>query len=563
MSEYGSQGRSAAAITVDILLVAVTVAILVIALTGGGVGVLFGRRISLRGVDNPVVLLGALVAARYICRRWSPFLGWRRLPLADIDAVALTALQRWCDELTAVSRRQASRTLMVVSLAAFVIKVVIAWTSPGFFSGDDVEVHEMSLRVLWNTNWPVWDLRSAVFPLGVIYPSQWLAHLAGFRDAPNLVFAGRVAVAFLSTVSIGLTAWAAVRIGGSKHYGTGLLAGVLLAVNKLHMAFGSSELPRPVATVFVLAAFICLVSRATAVRSLWAGVLLGIAATLRFSEFIFALPALGVLVLRRDWKNAAIVGITMLAVSMTILGVSDYLYWGSPFHSLNAVTDYTLVKRLSSRGYQFVGWYIFHSAEWINVPTLLLAGFGVWRTRDTAIWAIMPIVALSLLPHKESRYLIPVVPFIAILAAFGMRLFVDWCRSWTERLHPVPVALCLAALFIGVLHDVGHWRLGRTSEDVRFATAVSAVVPAYSIVVAEQAWRMGGHVYLRQYDLRDLDPTALGDAKYLWSNLPPGAAVVLDERSETHDLVSGLFYRGYRKVLAVEGSRFRLWMAPR
>ena len=65
---------------------------------------------------------------------------------------------------------------------------------PAFYSGDDVEVQEMSLRALLHTEWPVWDLRNATFPLGFIYPIQRLAMALGVSRMAALVFAGHLSV---------------------------------------------------------------------------------------------------------------------------------------------------------------------------------------------------------------------------------------------------------------------------------------------------------------------------------------------------------------------------------
>jgi hypothetical protein len=98
----------------------------------------------------------------------------------------------------------ARQILLVLVVGSVVLKTWFAATSQGFVTGDDVEIHEMSLGLLLHQPWPIWDLRSAVFPLGVVFPAQYIAHQAGVRDVGTLVFIGRLVVAVLSTVSIWL-----------------------------------------------------------------------------------------------------------------------------------------------------------------------------------------------------------------------------------------------------------------------------------------------------------------------------------------------------------------------
>ena len=324
--------------------------------TGGSVIFVRGQRISLTGADDP-----------------SP---WThpppRHPVRDvaIDPVAggfpagLFLPPRPAHTTSSCERVPASPALteqgagrLVVSglVSATVVKLLLAWANPGFFSGDDVEVQEMSLRLLWRTDWPIWDLRSPFFPVGLIYPGQKLVAASGIAtSAAALIFTGRAAVAVLSSMAI----WLVWRIGRRlwpETPGWAMVAALLFATAKLHIAFGSSELPRPVATVAVLGAFL-LLQDPRAGRVLASASLIGVAMCFRFSEVVFLGPAVVSLAWQRRWLPViAVVGIAG-AAALAIIGASDAWYWGEPFHSLRAAIDYTLVEKLSSRGYQSAGW---------------------------------------------------------------------------------------------------------------------------------------------------------------------------------------------------------------
>src|SRR5207342_3233171 len=92
----------------------------------------------------------------------------------------------------------------------FCIRVFLAWASPGFFSGDDVEIHEMTLGTLLGKPWSVWALRCPFFPMTFVYPAQWLALQLGLSSAGGLVLAGRTVVALVSTGAIPLV-WCVAR----------------------------------------------------------------------------------------------------------------------------------------------------------------------------------------------------------------------------------------------------------------------------------------------------------------------------------------------------------------
>lgn len=103
--------------------------------------------------------------------------------------------------------RQALSVTFAAAACATIVKLVLAWTSPGFFSGDDVEVQEMWLGTLWGTGWPIWDLQTALFPLGVVFPVQKLFALAGANDPATGVARGRAS----PSASTGRS-WISIRI---------------------------------------------------------------------------------------------------------------------------------------------------------------------------------------------------------------------------------------------------------------------------------------------------------------------------------------------------------------
>ena len=236
------------------------------------------------------------------------------------------------------------------------------------------------------------------------------------------------------------------------------------------------------------------------------------------------------------------------------------MVWGEPFHSLRAAIDYTLVEKLSSRGYQSAGWYVLHAAESINPAVGLLALLATIRApRVIDLWAWLPLLILSVLPHKEARYAIPIAPFVCLIATRGLILVVTRLRA-NAAADWRPAAL-LGLLAVGLVQDIGHWRLPRSNADVEFATRVNAMLPTDVTVSAEQVWRLGGHLYFRSRQLVDLDPDRLPSPEYLWQQTPARAWLILDRRTtERFGLRDMLRARGYqRDQLTVEGSRYELW----
>jgi len=523
--------------------------------TGGGVLWLGSLRLSIRSTDNPLIGLSVLLAARYAFFRSTPLLGVAGWSIRDLDARARAALPILSDRLAGLSRRRSILLVVATVSTAIVLKAIYAYADPGFFSGDDVEVQEMALKALRHTSWPIWDLRNAFFPIGFIYPAQRALSEAGMVSVPTLVFGGRLAVAILSS----LTIWALWEVSRRTLGGWGwpAVTAIAFAAAKMSIAFGSSELPRPVAALFVVSGFGLLQSRSFA-RNGAAGILLGLAACFRFSEYTFVLAAAGYLCWQRRFSDAVLVISVATATATAVLGLCDLWYWGDPFHSLRAALDYTLVKRLSSRGYQGPFWYLLHAVEWTNPVVLLLALFaGSRRLSAATFWAWLPLIALSVLPHKEGRYAIPLLPFLYLEAAAGAKLLIertsDLPRHW-------PLAF-VAVFLVSLLQDVGHWRLPRTNDDVRFLWAAEKAIPTNARLAGEQAWRFGGHLYLGDRDLVDLDP-ALITSESILQHLRRRDWLILDTRSLAQPGVAAQLERAaYRRltVLPAHSSRYTLW----
>jgi hypothetical protein len=546
--------RRAFAVSLDLLLLAAAGIIVFILLSGGGVYTIGQARVSLRSADNPLLVFAVLLLARYRVRTWAPWLGvWPTARVWDATDRLLHTAPAWA---RSVDPRPGARAVLALALCAFALKCWYAATSPGFYSGDDVEIHEMSLGTLLHMRWSIWDLRNPTFPLGIVFPAQYAASVLGIRDVGMLVIAGRVMVAAISSAGVWLV-WRIGRRCWSAEPGYAIVAAALFASAKLSIAFGSTELPRPVSTVFVLAGFLLLQHRRVG-ASLAAGIVLGVAACLRFSEIVFLLPAVALLAAERRWRDAVGAGVLATLTMLLVLGFSDAWYWGDAFHSVRAAIDYTLVQRGSSRGFEPAWWYLAGVAQWSTLPVAALALAGCRTEWRLALWAILPLLMLSTLPHKEARYMIPAVPFVCLLAAEGLRRAAAARRSGAAPRWLGPVLV--TGLGIGLVHDAAHYRLPRSNAEVRFLRMLQREGQTPPRLVAEQAWRIGSQLYLPGVPLADLDPVRIANADYLGPWLTGGAWALIQRRTlETPAVRETLARHGYHEVRADPASGYVLW----
>jgi hypothetical protein len=273
-----------------------------------------------------------------------------------------------------------------------------------------------------------------------------------------------------------------------------------------------------VSSIFVVASFFALRSRGSATRVALAGLLLALAACLRFSELVFFIPAGVQLIVERRVRDGVLLAGVGTVAAVTIQAIADAAYWGTPFSSAREVLKFTLVDRLSSRGYEPAWYYLAELTSWTDVLTVGLAVVG-WRVADWRlnVWLWLPIVLLSALPHKEPRYLIPSLPFLSLVAAAGLAWLIhrlthlhsgvgDERQSVMRWWKPAIAVALVCGLGLRTVFVVSGYHVRRTDAEVALAREVDLDTNVKSAAF-EAAWRFGWHLYLvRLSRVDDLTP---------------------------------------------------------
>jgi hypothetical protein len=506
--------------------------------------------VSATSTSNPITIAAVALVIRSISPA-VPFLGL--IPVARFPARALAAWHRVHD---AIAKLTVSHALLIVGCvmaASLALKLALAYRHPGFWTGDDVEIHEMTFARLFRIPVRPWELRSPFYPMGVIYPIQFLLAQTGQTDPAILVFAGRAIVACCTIVTLWLTFQIARRLFDSVPIA--VLSVLVLATNKLHVMTGTTELPRPVASAFVLAAFWVLSVPRASIQTCGAGALIACASAMRFSEEVFLVPAALQLLVERRGRDVLLLVSGFMMTAVVTFGLVDALYWGEPFFSVRHIIEFTLVQGQSTRGFQPWYEYIRSIPAWANVGTTALALSGTvsaqWATlsasnaslsgerrasRVLTAWAWLPAIALSLLPHKETRYLVPILPFFAMLAAAALWQAIGWLRQADPTVHErgrerLAWILAIALLAIALTEPVDYV-LPRTDDGVAVAQYIAEAGPTEG-VAAEQVWNIGGRIYLPASNpLIDIDPAQMTDLSRLdaITQMPNIVWLVLQDR---------------------------------
>ncbi len=355
---------------------------------------------------------------------------------------------------------------------ASLIQILLTIRFFGFLTGDDVEVLAEAFRRAVGYPYQPWDIRNLFVPDVLVAPFIYIGGKFT-RDTASLI--GSASIPFIALSAC--TSWLVYRLAWrwSNDERAALAAASLFAFHWIPLGFGSTVYPRTLSTACVVAAAL-LVER----FPFAAGSLAGIAFADRFSEIVFLVPLL-ILVRRRA---LIVAGGALLSVVVTA-GIYDWITWGTPFSSFMQFAHLTLVKPdFASRvKYQSPLWYLLNIVRWC-APTLLpLLYIGRKSTRWSFVF--IPLVALSIVRHKELRYLQGIIPFVMLAAGAGFAILYRRNRKLAASL--------LAVSLIWDLHGLRYF--ARKSMPAVMAARALAADPTARTIVLSQQWAYGDRLY--------------------------------------------------------------------
>ncbi len=232
-------------------------------------------------------------------------------------------------------------------------------------------------------------------------------------------------------------------------------------------------------------------------RAGWGGVALGLAVVARYGSVPAVLGALLWLGLRRRWRELLLAVAGGAAVAL-LLGALDFATWGAPFHSLLAWTRFNVLSEGAARAFGAlpVSFYVRLLLRLVPLWVWPLLGYAVWRPAAgrprvglALAMAMAALGALLATPHKEERFLYPVVVLLVLEAGPALgRLLQASRRALALGLGALALASSLLAL--------------STTVDARgdeFRALVRAARPEEVtglLIVNEGLWGSGGFFYL-------------------------------------------------------------------
>ncbi len=315
------------------------------------------------------------------------------------------------------------KPLPTILAAAFLVRVIIACCFQNIVAPDEVfQALEQAHRLVYGQGVVPWEfqvgLRCWLIPLVLAVPMA-AAHFVGLDPLGGLIFI-RI---LLCAASLGIVACAVK--WGERFYGqdgawiTGLFTAFwpdlwLMAPHPLEEVLAADVL---VPAVYLLGTAVGLR------RVAWAGLLLGLAFTLRM-QLAPAIGLAGIVLCRGDARRWA-VALGVAALPVLAAGLLDWVSWGQPFRSfwLNIYLNVVLGVAKTEFGAGPPSYFAYMMGlDWFwTLPVfLILAWQGGRKLWLPGAMALLILLTHMLIAHKEYRFIFPAIALAAPLAGLGL-----------------------------------------------------------------------------------------------------------------------------------------------
>jgi GPI mannosyltransferase 3 len=327
--------------------------------------------------------------------------------------------------------------LCLVTLAVgFILRAHLALTDDGIYWPDEIyQSLEPAHRLAFGHGLVAWEFiegaRNQALPLGIaaiLKVLQWM-HLA----SPSIYLAVvKVVFATVST-ACGWGIWALARSLGATPLSAAVSASVW-ALGAPFIYFAPRAMSENASALPLVWGFVWLASAEGRRRHLLIGAsLIGCATLLRLQCGYFAIVAVfGFLVQRRFkdalWCLAALAGWALIfgACDAVSWGHLPQAKWGGWFHSAVVYLRFNVIENKASLwGTSEWNYYALTLRRSLPVVAVLCAMGILLSLRRVPFWVLGWAgfgLLLSAVPHKEYRFVLPLIPLLLAAAAVGLSL---------------------------------------------------------------------------------------------------------------------------------------------
>lgn len=321
------------------------------------------------------------------------------------------------------------RWILSVGLAlGLAVRLAFVWFDDGIWWPDEVfQSLEPAHRAVFGSGWQAWEFlegaRHWTLPglvAGVMQIGAWL-HVSPVTAVES--------VCCLANVAIGAAVFLLARAQGASSRSSTITALVFTAMG-LSIFISPRATGEHLSALPVTLAFAMLVRTRRLPDTIVAGALLSLAVGLRLQNGLFCLGALALVPEEGSHSRARLTLALTLLGGALIYGLVDWLTWGAPFHSAQAYLGFNLVEGRAS-AYGTSPWWKYFAAlitaEGVTlIPVLLLCALGAKQRWSLTAITLFVLLVHTAIPHKELRFLFPLIPLWCAQAAVGLDRAPRW-----------------------------------------------------------------------------------------------------------------------------------------
>ena len=413
--------------------------------------------------------------------------------------------------------------------SAFALRIGLAVGSPNIFFPDEIfQTLEPAHRLVFGYGVISWEwrlgIRSWVFPTflaGVMRATAWMG-----TASSGYVLGTAIVLSLISLITIWFGyAWAKRASGNSA---------AIIAALACSFYFGFVYFA-PKALYEVFAAHVLLPGLYLGVygeklgerkRLFLAGFLCALAACLRI-QLLPALLFAMVYFCYPRWRVRIPAVVAGAAVPVLLFGAVDWITWSYPWQSFVLYYKENVVSGPGKELTLVQPWYWYALVLLVLIgPAVLLLFHGARRSPFLAIFCAIVVVSHSVIPHKEIRFIYPILAPAITLAAMGIVDLLDEIKAGMRFLENPRwvVAISVAFLFVSSALLAAHcadWYKTRWGDGAFDRLSREPAVCGVGIYRAIW-WQSGGYTHLH----RDVPIIPLESAAQLAKDSPAINALI-------------------------------------
>jgi MFS family permease len=368
---------------------------------------------------------------------------------------AIVVIARTQDSMTSPATTGESADERWLAIAAAIVLVLsavprlwAAWFDQGIFWPDEIyQSLEQGHRLAFGYGTKPWEFvrgaRSWVFP-GLLAGLLRVGALFGLDSGRSLVLFAKTTMALISVAGVYLSMRLARSFAGRF---AALIAGLFSGFFSAGILIGSRCLAETVSGPLLIAV-VLLAMRSGPRVQIAAGALAGLSIYLRYQSGLIAVGVLAITLSERRIRDAMYYGVAAGVVGV-LGGLLDWFTWGMPFHAFKMYLWFNLFKSADKFGAYPFGYYA--DVAWtISGPALLVIVVGLIFSARLAPRLLALVAGYVLIhcvvPHKEFRFLMPIMPIALALSAAGL---VDALRRVRAGMTSAVLLAIGSAAFMG------------------------------------------------------------------------------------------------------------------